>query len=78
MGWLFKSEQEKWDEQIRNDRNHGDWIGRSLASRMEVCPRNPSNGGRGSKQRDGKGPTFPWGVDTTEGAQAAKSKGWWK
>lgn len=80
MGWLFKTEQEteqeKWDKQIRMDKR-GDWTQQALASRMEVCPKNPRHGGQGSRET-GDSRTFPWDVTETEGAQRARSKGWWK
>jgi hypothetical protein len=71
MGSWFFSEQEKWDEQIRRN-SKGDWAQQALASRMEVCPKNPKHGGQGTKDRSPR--IFPWDVASTEAAQRARSE----
>lgn len=77
MGWFSEDKREArgWAKQIKMDQS-GDWTQQALASRMKVCPKNPANGGRGS--RDTSPRKFQWDVTETEGAQQAKSKGWWK
>lgn len=71
MAWFSgKSEQERWDEQIEMNRS-ADWrSAHMIASKMEKCANNPSNGG------DGHGHTPYYVDDADEKRERADNRRW--
>lgn len=72
--YTARTEREKWDEQIKLNRSHGDRSAQQIATKMQKCPNNPHNGGQG-QYSNLRGEFWDYAVD--DESEPKPKKRWW-